>query len=171
MRRFLVLALTLLAIPTIAHSEPARWSLDRASFGVDAKGAVTEQGGQASSFLGGTYLSYSMTEQMSAAATVERDFAGHLTIAKVGLRFPIFHLDGGNGRVTAAGNLVSYSDKGAEGIVEQTSWEAGVNGSWRLAENTGTTVLWGIVSAAYDPENARSTYRLGLRYQALGGRP
>ncbi len=172
-RPFRGLALVLVGLCVLsaaASAAPARWSLDRASFGLDAKAAVTEPEG-GSSFLGGAYLSYSLTSQMSVAGTVERDFAGHLTIARAGVRFPIFHLDGGNGRVTAGANLVAYSDDGAAGIVEPTSWDAVVSGSGRRAENEGTTVLWGIASASYDPENDRSTYRLGLRWQALGGVP
>lgn len=164
----LILALFVAAPAT---ASPARWSFERASIGLDAKAAVTEAGGQSSAFLPGAYLSYSLTSQVSLAGTIERDFAGRLTIARGGVRFPIFHLDGGNGRVTAAANLVSYSDEGAAGIVDQTSWEAAVNGSWRLAESEGQTILWGIASAAFDPENDRSTYRLGVRWQMLGGNP
>ena len=169
--RALLAAIGLLVLSASADAAPARWSIDRASLGFDAKGAVTDAPGRSSAFLGGAYLSYSLTSQMSVAGTVERDFAGKLTIARAGVRFPILMLDGGNGRLAASGGLVAYADEGADEIAEPTSWDAGLHGSWRLAEDEGTTVLWGVASAVYDAENTRTTYRLGLRWQAIGGKP
>lgn len=152
-----------------ASASPARWSLSRASLGLDAKAAITEPA-VTSAFLGGAYLSYSLTSNLSVAAIVERDFAGKLTIFRAGARFPIMQV--GEGRVTAGGGLVSYADEGAAGIVEPTSWDASLHGSWPIATaSDGSTTFWGVGSASYDTENARSTYRLGIRWQAVGGVP
>lgn len=154
-----------------AHAAPATWSLDRASLGLDAKGAVTDaSGSRSTAFLPGVYLSWSATSQLSVAATVEQDFASNLTLSRAGARFLIAHM-GDGGQVGAGASIVGYSGDGAASIVEPTSWEASLHGSYPVFESAGRTVVWGILSASFDPENERQTYRVGLRWQAIGGRP
>lgn len=170
--RCLVLAGVLLGLLAEqgAQAAPGRWSAERLMFAVDGKAAVTDSPARSSSFLPGIALSYSLVPSLSIAATAERDFSGALTIGKVGVRFPIARLSDGDGRLAAAVGVVAYGDEGAAGIVDATSWDAGLHGSWALAEDEGVRVLWGIASAVYDSENTRTTYRLGLRYRVMGGR-
>lgn len=164
-----VVALALLALPVAAGAAPARWSFDRASAGLSATGAIVDHDGRSSAFLPGAYLSYSLTSQVSAAATVERDFARDLTIGQAGLRFRMWGNE--HGRIFGGVNAVAYGDAGSSTITEPTSWNASIHGAWRMAENEGQTVLWAITSAAYDSENRLTIYRLGLRWQAIGGHP
>ena len=151
---------------------PPSWSFDRASFGIDAKGTWGHSGDapNASAFLPGAYLSYSVTSQLSAAATFERDFPTHLNIAQAGARFLVFKND--RGQVAGAVNLVSYSDDGSSTVLKPTSWNAAVNGSWAAVRaKNGQTTVFAIASASYDPDNDLSLIRVGLRWQVLGGHP
>ena len=173
-RKFLA-GLAVLAVcssgASIVSAAPPTWSLHRASFGIDAKGAINDnEGPTTSAFLPGAYLSYSATSQLSLAATYERDFPRHFSIGQTGLRFLLSKSE--RGQVAAGVNAVFYGDEGAVGVVKPTSWNASVNGSWAAAKaKDGTTVLWGIASAAYDPDNAITLVRVGLRLQIFGGAP
>lgn len=159
-------ALGLHALP--AQSQPAQWSLQRTSFGFDAKAALRETGERTTAFMPGAYLSWSATSQMSLAATVEYDFTNDLVLSRAGGRFLIARM-GDGGQVGAGASLVGYSGDGAVGITEPTSWEASLHAAYPVAENAGRTVLWGVLSARFDPENNFSLYTIGLRWQAIGG--
>lgn len=154
-----------------AQAAPPTWSFARASFGIDAKGAINDTDGPTTSaFLPGAYLSYSATSQLSLAGTFERDFPRHESIGQAGLRFLLTKSE--RGQVAAGVNAVFYGDEGAAGIAKPTSWNASLNGSWAAAKaKNGSTVVWGIASAAYDPDNALTIIRVGLRLQILGGAP
>lgn len=156
---------------SLAQAAPPTWSFARASFGVDAKGGIFDgTGPTTSAFLPGAYLSYSATSQMSLAGTFERDFPRHLSIGQTGLRFLMLKSE--RGQVAAGVNAVFYGDEGASSYTKPTSWNASVNGSWAAAKaKDGRTVCWGIASAAYDPDNALTILRIGLRLQILGGNP
>lgn len=154
-----------------ATASPPTWSLHRASLGVHATGAVTNDSDvQSSAFYPGAYLSWSATSGLSLAATYDRDFARHLSIGQAGIRFLLLKSD--RGQVGLGANLVGYGDEGAAGLEEPTSWTASLHGSWSAAKaKNGATLLWGIASASYDPENDRREVRVGLRYQLIGGAP
>ena len=162
------LVLGLLAYTAPAGAAPATWSLSRASFGIDAKAAVLESPERSSAFLPGAYLSWSATSQLSLAATIERDFSEHLTIGQLGARFLVARMS--EGQLAAGVNLVGYGDEGAEGFLKPTSWNASLHGSYPVWQRNGATVAWGIASASYDSDNSLGIYRLGLRYQGIGGR-
>lgn len=151
-----------------AQSAPATWSLQRASFGVDAKAALLDNGAKTTMFLPGAYLSWSATSQLSLAGTIEYDFTNDLVISRAGGRFLVARM-GDGGQVGAGASLVGYSGDGAVGVPEPTSWEASLHASYPVAEDAGGTVLWGVLSARYDPENTRQLYTIGLRWQVLGG--
>lgn len=161
-------ALGLLGLPTLALGQPAQWSLQRTSFGLDAKAALLDNGAHTSAFLPGAYLSWSATSQFSLAGTVEYDFTSDLVISRAGGRFLVARM-GDGGQIGAGASLVGYSGDGAVGVAEPTSWEASLHGSYPVAESSGRTVLWGVLSARYDPENTRALYTIGLRWQAIGG--
>jgi hypothetical protein len=165
--------LGLLLVPSLglAQSTPPALSWQRVSTGLDARGALIEQGGvEHTAFRPGAYVSYSVTSQMSVAATVERGFSERLTIGHAGLRFLVAHM--GAGQVAAGANLVSYSDEGAVGLLKPTSWSASLHGAYPVSWNgDGSTLLYGTLSAELDPDNEIQTYRIGLRWQAWGGRP
>lgn len=154
-----------------ACAPPAQWSLARASFGIDAKAGVLNQGGERSEvFLPGVYFSYSAASNLSLCATYERDFAGHLSIAQGGFRVRV--LDTARGDIAGGVNLVSYSDEGASHLAFPTSWSAGVYGAWDAVKaKDGRTSVWAFASAAWDSQNDLKTLRAGLRLQLLGGHP
>lgn len=147
---------------------PPQWSLDRASFGLDAQGAQWT-GTNASSFLPGAYLSYDMTSGLSLAATCQRDFARHTTIGKGGFRFKVW--DNDRGVVAVGANLVGYGDQTAWlGIVKPTSWESCLNGAYGVWQKDGRTIAWGIAGASWDQQNNVKEVRVGLRWQMVGGK-
>lgn len=165
-----LLALSLLLFAAPAMSAPATWSFARASLGVHATGAITNDAGtQTSAFLPGAYLSYSLTSGVSLAGVVDEDFARHLTIGSAGIRFLVMKSE--RGQIGLGANLLGYGDARASGIKEPTSWSGSIHGSWAAARSSGRTLLWGIASASYDPENDRKEVRVGLRYQVVGGSP
>lgn len=170
MKKFLAIAFCCLLFPALSYASPPTWSFSRASFGVDAKAGIFDTDGPTSSaFLPGAYLSYSATSQLSLAGTYERDFPRHESIGQAGLRFLMLKTE--RGQVAAGVNAVFYGDEGAAAMAKPTSWNASLNGSWSAARaKDGQTILWGIASAAYDPDNALTIIRVGLRLQILGGR-
>lgn len=167
----LVCGSTIAGVRSAACAPPAQWSLARASFGLDAKAGVFGVEGQRSeAFLPGAYFSYSAASNLSLAATVERDFASHLTVAQGGVRVRV--LDTDRGDIAGGVNLVSYSDEGAQGLAKPTSWNAGVSGAWDAVKGRdGRTAVWAIASAYWDSQNNIKTLRAGLRLQLLGGHP
>ena len=164
-------AVLVASLAASAGAAPATWSIARLSLGIDGKAAIVEGDGHSSHFYPGVYASYGLTSAFSLAGTVERDFPGKLTTARAGLRFVLAEM-GNEGRLWGGVNVIGYGDEGAAGIAEATSWEATAQASYPLlwAKN-GATWMWGIAAASYDEPNDRTTYRLGLRVQAIGGRP
>lgn len=165
---------SILAVPAMAA--PARWSLERASLGFAAKAAVFDQAGERTeAFLPDAYLSYSLTSQMSAAATVERDFANSLTIGRAGLRFLVYKSESSRAEVAAGGGIVGYGDAGAAhfDLPKPTSWDASLTAAYPvwISNRTDAVLAWGVVGARYDSQNALGTFTLGLRAQLIGGRP
>lgn len=148
---------------------PPTWSFDRVSFGVDAQGAQWSGATNGTSFLPGAYLSYDATSGLSFAGTLQRDFARHTTIGKAGARFKVWAND--RGAVAVGANLVGYGDQTAWlGIVKPTSWETTVNGAYGIWQKQGRTIAWGIAGASYDKDNNVKEVRVGLRWQAVGGK-
>lgn len=172
--RLVALALlsVFLALPAVAA--PARWSIERASLGFTASGAVFDREGvRTEAFLPDAYLTYNLTSQMTLAGLVERDFARHTTIGKAGVRFAVYKSEMSGARVYAGANIVGYGDEGATALVSKaTSWDAQLGASYPVwTEYSGATRAWGIVQIAHDSQNALTTARIGLRYQLIGGRP
>lgn len=177
MKNSTLVVAALLALAALASGDrpavaaPPTWDFARASLGVHATGAITNtEGTQTSAFYPGAYLSWSATSGLSLAGTYDRDFARHLSVAQAGIRFLVHKSE--RGQVGFGANLVAYGDDGSAGFKEPTSWNASLHGSWStFRAKNGTTLMWGIASASYDPENTRGEVRIGLRYQILGGRP
>lgn len=161
----------LLGLPAVSAAQTPALSWHRVSVGADARGALVEHAGtDHTAFRPGAYLSYSVTSALSLAATLERGLKEDITVGHAGVRFLLAQM--GMGQVYAGANLVSYSDVGAAGIEKPTSWSASLHGAYPVAwKGDGSTLLFGTLSAETDMENDLQTYRIGLRWQAWGGRP
>lgn len=155
----------------LAGAAPATWSIQRLSVGADAKaGIFSKDGVEESRFLPGVYASWSAATNLSIAGTFERDFASELSIGQVGARVRV--LDTDRGDIAGGVNLVAYADKGAAGIEKPTSYNISLNGAWdAIRAKNGQTQVWLIGSVSNDPQNGITAYRVGLRYQAVGGAP
>jgi hypothetical protein len=178
MRKFMLLAVAVLGLATMcgtrAEAAPPTWSLQRAAVVVTAGVAQFDvnESPTVNAFLPGLGISYSLTSQMSLVGVVERDFARDLTIARAGARLHI--ADIGQGDVGFGADLVAYADNGRKylNLQKETSFQASLNGAWPVSHyKNGATCFWLVGSASYDPQNLLKTYRAGLRWQAIGGRP
>jgi hypothetical protein len=173
----LLLALSLCFVTvcgTESQAAPAQWSFQRASVVLTAGAAQFDvnESPTVNAFLPGLGLSYSLTSQMSLVGVVERDVARDLTLGRAGARLHI--ADVGQGDVGFGADLVAYGDNGRKylNLQKETSFQASLNGAWPVSRyKNGATCFWLVGSASYDPQNLLKTYRAGLRWQAIGGRP
>lgn len=168
---FAALVLGFLAVQAGAsrvHAEPRTLSFDRLSAGLTASGVqMTSPGGQ-SSFQFGPYATYSVTGHLSTAASGERDFARGVSVSKLGLR--VLVMESERSRVYA-GYSVTHASGAGFGLPYRNSGEAVVAGSYAAARRAdGSTALWGLVQSGWDAHNDNWWLKVGLRWQALGGK-
>ena len=170
MKYLIAAALLVLATPALAQN-PKTLSWKRASLVVTAQGISTGSGSPL--FLPAIGASYSLTSQLSIAADCGHDFTYGGTISRVGLRAKIATVE--EGIVGLGASYVRYDDLA---VSHPESWEASLHGAWPLVRGkmalngTKGRVLVSLVgSAARDPKNELSTYRLGARLHLLGGKP
>src|SRR3990172_5568393 len=161
------LALSLWCKP--ATAQPGRWSAQRLCAGVSAQGAVYDwHDGRdnASGFLPQAWASFSLTSRASLAGSFERDFTEQMNVYRGGARFQV-QGEKPEDRVHAfiGADYVGRSGEGSAAYEQKDTWGAVISAAWTAAKKADRDILWVIGSGQYEPENAITVWRLGLRWQ------
>lgn len=127
--------------------------------------------GARSGFAPDAWLSYSMTPNLSAAASVSDDFGRGLTQYKAGGRMQLYGNQPHDRLHAFLGvDYVRYDGEAASEFAERTSWQSSIRLAWSAVQDkNGRTSVYTVLQNEYDPENQENFLKLGLRLQVFGG--